>query len=134
MERDLEQIAYDIGREFDNEKLTVYVNPHFTEVKNGLGTIKSQSVFSELPDNHLHVYIKLPADISDKERKIRIAHEFSEIAFKKNHPTISKILHILGYNRFLGEAARIVNDSLADMEARKRGFKIPYFYHLGYHK
>jgi len=134
MNNDLEQVAYDIGKEFGNEKLIVYVNPYFKEVKNSLGTIKGQSVFSELPDDHLHVYIQLPGDISEREKEIRIAHEFSEIAFKKNHPTISKMLHLLGYNRFLGDVSRIVNDSLADMEARKKGFKIPYFYHLGYHR
>jgi hypothetical protein len=134
MNHDLEQIAYDIGKRFGNEKLTVKVDPYFTEVENRSGTIKGRSVFSESLDNHLHVYIQLPGNVSDREKEIRIAHEFGEIAFKKNHPTISKMLHILGYNRFVGEISRLLNDSLADMEARKRGFKIPYLYHLGYHK
>ena len=85
MDQDLDQMAYDIGKRFGNGKLSVNVDPYFTEVKNGSGTIRGRTVFSHLPDDHLHVYIQLPGDVSEREKEIRIANEFGEIAFKKNH-------------------------------------------------
>jgi hypothetical protein len=127
----LQKLAYNIGKRFDNKRLTVFIDHDFKETPNNSGGTRSAySVHTVSPGEHLKVYLGVPQEISEKEKEIRIAHEFGEIAFRKKHPQISRILHRLGSKQFIGEIPRIINESLADMEARKKGFKIPYLYHL----
>jgi len=127
----LQRFAYNIGKRFDHKKLTVMIDHNFEEISNPSGwTTLSYSVHTEMPGEHLYLYLGLPKEISEKEKKIRIAHEFGEIAFRKKHLNVSRILHLLGSKSLIGKIPKLINDSLADMEARKRGFTIPYLYHL----
>ena len=135
MEKSLTEKAYIIGKMFGNEKLTISVDSNFKETMcSPTGMIKAYSVHCELTNGDLGVYLCLPEEITDREKVIRIAHEFGEIELRKKHPTISRMLHILSSKKFVGDFSKLLNDSLADMEARKKGFNIPYSYHLGYYR
>ena len=131
MPQSLPRTAYDIGKKFGNKKLTVMIDSDFEETMNPLGgTTTAYSVFNNKSGGHLYVFLAIPKNASDKDKEIRIAHEFGEIKFRENHPKISKTLHISGLVPFIGEVPKLINELLADREARKRGFKIPYLYHL----
>ncbi len=134
MMQSLPRTAYNIGKRFGNEKLTVIINSDFEEKSNyAVGGTSACSIFSKLNDGHLYVFLSVPNNASDEDKEIKIAHEFGEIKFKENHPCLSKALHIGGSIPLplIGKIPKLINEALADVEARKRGFKIPYLYHLG---
>lgn len=51
-------------------------------------------------------------DKKNKDKEIKIAHEFGDIKFNENHPKVSKTLHILGLIPFIGEIPIFIKESL----------------------
>ncbi|MEM5778203.1 MAG: hypothetical protein QXD43_01295 [Candidatus Aenigmatarchaeota archaeon] len=130
----LPRTAYNIGKKFGYGKLIVKIDSDFKEYapyfRLANYEVLAYGCHCKIGES-LMVCLGIPKKVSDKEKEIRIAHEFGEIKFGENHPKIHRALKAIGSIPVFGEPFMLINESLADREARKIGLKIPYLYHLG---
>ena len=130
----LESLVREVGEVFGYENLDVEIGPSF-DATLGVTQICGYSKIEEHTER-VKVKLGLSKRLKPGEVEFVVAHEFADYEYSKKHPKFHKIskmgimppifLITLGLSSFI----TLLYETLADNEARKRGIKIPYWFHF----
>lgn len=133
--QELESLVKHVGSIFGYENLGVEIDSS-SSMSMGVSEILGYAKLEE-NKNRAKIRLGLSKGLKPEEVEHVVAHEFADYEYSKKHPRFQKFsktairLPMVLITFGLGTFINTLYDTLADGEARKRGIKIPYYFHIG---